>query len=123
MNQDFRESSEVSQSVLKRRTKSTLRALVYKGYWYLSRLPRLLCLICGVLLIVASPFFIFHTEATEYPYPAYSSSNVRGINPPLGIVYYNYNSYYIFFGMFLLASGIVFIIASYYRHGDGYDWQ
>ena len=80
------------------------------------------CLICGVLLIVASPFFIFHTEATEYPYPYYSG-NVRGINPPIGIVYYNYNSYYVFFGMFLLATRIVFVIGSYYRHGDAYYWQ
>jgi hypothetical protein len=85
------------------------------------KLLRFLSLIVGTVLIAASPFFIFHTEATEYPYPAYSSSNVRGINPPLGIVYYNYNFYYVFFGMFLLASGIVFIIASYYKPGDAYD--
>jgi hypothetical protein len=81
------------------------------------KLLRLLSLICGILLIVASPFFIFHTEETEYPYPYYSS-NTRGINPPPGIVYYNYNSYYVFFGMLLLAAGIVLIVASYYRHGE-----
>jgi hypothetical protein len=88
----------------------------------LRRLLRLLSLTCGVLLIVASPFFIFHTEETQYPYPYYSS-NTRGINPPPGIVYYNYNSYYVFFGMFLLAAGIVLTVASYYGHGDADNWH
>ncbi len=73
---------------------------------------------CGVLLVAASPFFIFHTDETLYPYPAYANSGVRGIQPPPGIVYYNYNSYYVFFGMFLLAAGIVLIVASYYRPGE-----
>ena len=85
----------------------------------LSReLLRLLSLVCGVLLIAASPFFIFHTEETLYPFPAYANSGVRGIQPPPGIVYYNYNSYYVFFGMFLLAAGIVLIVASYYHHDE-----
>jgi len=82
------------------------------------KLLRLLSLVCGILLIAISPFFIFHTEETQYPYPPYAGSSVRGIPSPPGIVYYNYNSYYVFFGMFLLAAGIVLIVASYYYHDE-----
>jgi hypothetical protein len=70
-------------------------------------------LVCGILLVAVSPFFIFYTEIADQPYP-YGS----GINPPPGTVYLNYNSYYIFFGMFLLATGIVLVVASYY-HREG----
>jgi hypothetical protein len=77
------------------------------------KLLRLLSLVCGILLIVASPFFIFHTETADQPYP-YGSGSI-GINPPPGTVYLNYNFYYILVGAFLLTAGIALIVASYYR--------
>lgn len=80
------------------------------------KLLRLFFLVCGILLIVASPFFIFHTEKADHPYP-YTDRSGGGPVPP-GIVYLNYNFYYILFGVFLLMAGIVLIVASYYHHEE-----
>jgi len=78
------------------------------------KLLRLFFLVCGILLIVASPFFIFHLEKGYYP------PNVSGIKPPPGQDYdfLAYNIYYTSFGVFLLIAGIVLIVASYYHHEE-----
>ncbi|HUW47315.1 MAG TPA: hypothetical protein VMW36_01045 [Patescibacteria group bacterium] len=74
----------------------------------LSRiLLRLLFLICGIFLIIVSPFFIFHPEKIYYPGPSL----------PPGY-FWGYNTYYIMFGVFLLMVGLALIVASYYRHGE-----
>jgi hypothetical protein len=64
-------------------------------------------LVCGVLLIVASPFLIFHPEKIYYSFPS-----------PAPGYYWGYNIYYVLSGAFLLAAGMVLIVASYYKHGE-----
>jgi hypothetical protein len=66
---------------------------------------RILSLVCGVLLMIVSPFFIFYRDS-NYP-PGY-----RGLPSTFPNPYYN------FFGVFLLIAGFVLIVASYYRHGE-----
>jgi formate hydrogenlyase subunit 3/multisubunit Na+/H+ antiporter MnhD subunit len=80
------------------------------------KLLRLLSLICGILLVVISPFFIFHTEKADQPYP-FTSRSGGGPVPP-GTIYLNYNFCSILFGVFLLMAGIVLIVASYYHHEE-----
>jgi uncharacterized membrane protein HdeD (DUF308 family) len=74
------------------------------------KLLRLLSLVCGIVLIVVSPFLIFHPEKVYYP------DYVRGIGPP--DYFWGYSIYNILFGVFLLMAGIVLIVASYYHHDE-----
>jgi hypothetical protein len=75
------------------------------------KLFRLLSLVCGVFLIVASPFFIFYRDSNYPP-------GVRGGKDMFGKDMTFPNIYYTSFGVFLLIAGFVLVVASYYRRGE-----
>lgn len=64
------------------------------------------------VLLAFSPQFLFYMEKVPRTYP------ISLIPSPSSEYVWALNIYYTLFGVFLLASGIVLIVASYYRHGE-----
>jgi hypothetical protein len=64
------------------------------------------------VLLVFSPQYIFYMEKVPRTYP------ISLIPSPSSEYVWAFNIYYILFGVFLLAAGIVLTVASYYRHGE-----
>jgi hypothetical protein len=64
------------------------------------------------VLLVFSPQYIFYMEKVPRTYP------ISLIPSPSSEYVWALNIYYILFGVFLLAAGMVLIVASYYRREE-----
>jgi hypothetical protein len=71
---------------------------------------RLLCLICGILLITMSPTILSRKEEAVSLYIYGGESHY--------IFYKVLNGYNAVLGVFLTMVGFVFVIASYYHHEE-----
>jgi hypothetical protein len=77
-----------------------------------AKLLRFTFLTISVPLLIFSPQYIFHVEKVPRIYP------ISLIPSPSSDYVWAFNVYYISFGLFLLITGLVLIVASYYHHEE-----
>jgi hypothetical protein len=77
-----------------------------------AKLLRFTFLTISVPLLIFSPQYIFHVEKVPRIYP------ISLIPSPSSDYVWAFNVYYISFGLFLLITGFVLIVASYYHHEE-----